>query len=53
MILPEKTFGEEGVLIFADGAVHPDPTDKELAEIAIATAHTARLLQVLNRKLPF
>ena len=44
MILPEKKFGEDGVLIFADGAVHPDPTDKELAEIAIATAHTARAI---------
>ena len=42
MILPEKTFGEDGVIIFADGAVHPDPTDKELAEIAVATAQTAR-----------
>ncbi|MFZ0281544.1 MAG: phosphate acetyltransferase [Bacteroidales bacterium] len=42
MILPEKKFGEDGVIIFADGAVHPDPTDKELAEIAVATANTAR-----------
>jgi len=44
MILPDKSFGENGVLIFADGGVHPDPTDKELAEIAIATANTARAL---------
>lgn len=44
MILPDKSFGENGVLIFADGAVHPDPTDKELAEIAIASAQTARSL---------
>jgi phosphate acetyltransferase len=44
MILPDKSFGEDGVLIFADGAVHPDPTDRELAEIAIATAHTARAI---------
>jgi phosphate acetyltransferase len=44
MILPDKTFGEDGILIFADGAVHPNPTDKELAEIAIATAHTARAI---------
>lgn len=44
MILPDKSFGENGVLIYADGAVHPDPTDKELAEIAIATAFTARAI---------
>jgi len=51
MILPEKTFGEEGVLIFADGAVHPDPTDKELAEIAIATANTARAIAGFEPKI--
>lgn len=44
MILPDKSFGENGVLIFADGGVHPNPTDKELAEIAVATAHTARAI---------
>ena len=42
MILQDKSFGENGVIIFADGAVHPDPTDRELAEIAIASAHTAK-----------
>lgn len=51
MILPEKKFGEEGVLIFADGAVHPNPTDKELAEIAIATAHTARAIAGFEPKI--
>jgi phosphate acetyltransferase len=44
MILPDKNFGENGVIIFADGAVHPNPTDKELAEIAVATAHTAKAI---------
>ena len=44
MILPDKSFGENGVIIFADGAVHPNPNEKELAEIAIATAHTARAI---------
>jgi phosphate acetyltransferase len=44
MILQDKSFGDNGVLIFADGAVHPNPTDKELAEIAVATAHTAKAI---------
>jgi phosphate acetyltransferase len=44
MIIPDKKFGENGVIIFADGAVHPNPNEKELAEIAIASAHTARAI---------
>lgn len=44
MILKDKNFGENGVIIFADGAVHPNPNEKELAEIAIASAHTARAI---------
>ena len=42
MILKDKEFGSDGVIVFADGAVHPDPTDQELAEIAVATARTMR-----------
>lgn len=44
MILPDRNFGENGVIIFADGAVHPDPNEKELAEIAVATARTAKAI---------
>jgi len=44
MILQDKTFGENGVLIFADGAVHPNPNEKELAEIAIASGRTAKAI---------
>ena len=42
MILPTKEFGENGILVFADGAVHPNPTAAELAEIAVVTGKTAR-----------
>ena len=44
MILKDKEFGEDGIIIFADGAVHPDPTAEELAEIAVSTGQTARNL---------
>jgi phosphate acetyltransferase len=44
MILKDKEFGTDGIIVFADGAVHPDPTDRELAEIAVATARTTKTL---------
>lgn len=43
MLLPkELPFGTDGILIFADCAVVPDPSAKELAQIAVASAKTAR-----------
>jgi phosphate acetyltransferase len=38
MILPDRDFGEEGVLFFADCGVVPNPNPEELADIAIQTA---------------
>ncbi len=44
MVLPNTSFGANGIIVFADGAVHPDPNEKELAEIAVATARTAKAI---------
>ena len=44
MILKDNTYGDNGILVFADCAVHPNPTDKELAEIAVVTAKTAKAI---------
>lgn len=42
MIFKDKEFGNDGVMVFADCAVHPDPNENELAEIAVATGKTTR-----------
>jgi phosphate acetyltransferase len=44
MIMPDHQWGEEGMMVFADCAVHPDPTAQELAEIAVCTAQTAKAI---------
>lgn len=45
MLLPEGlNYGTDGILVFADCAVVPNPTAHELAQIAISAAHTARTI---------
>ena len=42
MVVPDCQYGDNGLLIFADCAVNPNPTAEELANIAISTAQTAK-----------
>jgi phosphate acetyltransferase len=42
MIMKDKQWGDNGIMVFADCAAHPNPTAQELAEIAVVTAQTAK-----------
>lgn len=44
MLFKDKTIGDNGILVFSDCAVMPDPDERQLAEIAVTTARTAKAI---------
>lgn len=44
MVLPTAEYGDNGLLMYADCGVMPDPTAEQLACIAVTTAESYRLL---------
>ncbi|WP_024614619.1 phosphate acetyltransferase [Clostridium sp. Ade.TY] len=50
MLVPGSKYGEEGMLLFSDCAVNPNPNSDQLAAIAIATAETAKNLCKMEPK---
>lgn len=44
MDIPNREYGENGLMFFADSAVNPNPNAEELACIAISTADNAKAL---------
>lgn len=44
MIVPDCPYGSNGVFLYADAAVVPDPSPRQLCNITLSTAKNARLL---------
>ncbi|MGI5848563.1 MAG: phosphate acetyltransferase [Christensenellales bacterium] len=50
MVLKTKDFGHNGILLFGDCAINPDPDENQLAAIAVSTAKTGVQLTGLSPK---
>lgn len=50
MILKDKCYGHNGIMVFGDCAVNPNPDEKQLAAIAVSTAKTAAQLTGMDPK---
>ena len=50
MFIPNKEYGQDGLMVFADCAVMPNPNAQELAQIAVSTAKTTKILTGMDPK---
>ena len=50
MITSTATFGENGILLFADCAVNPNPDAQALAEIAVSTARNCKAFLAVDAR---
>lgn len=50
MVIPNKDYGQDGLMIFADCAINIDPSPEELAAIAIASAATGKAVAGIDPK---
>lgn len=48
MVFKDKKWGDDGVMVFADCAATPNPNERELAEIAVVSAQTAKSIAKLD-----
>ena len=48
MVMKDPQWGDNGVMVWADCAAHPNPNERELAEIAVVTAQTAKSIAQLE-----
>ena len=51
LMFVDEQWGSDGLLVFADCAVHPDPTADELAQIAVSTGRTTRAIAGVEPKI--
>lgn len=51
MIVPDCEYGENGIMVFADCAVNPNPTAEQLAENAYLSSKTARAIVGMEPKI--
>jgi phosphate acetyltransferase len=51
MVFKDKKWGDEGIMVWADCAATPNPTENELAQIAVASARTAKAIAGIDPRI--